>query len=311
MKAIVIDQYGGKEELKERDMPMPEMGEGQVLLEVHATSINPIDWKLREGYLKEMQPFEFPIILGWDAAGVIVETGKDVTDFQVGDRVFVRPELTREGTYAEFIAVEDHLLSKMPDAMTFEEGAAIPLVGLTAWECLVEVAGVKKGDKVLVHAGAGGVGTNAIQIAKSFGAYVAATASSKNAEVLESLGADQAIDYKEEAFEEVIKDFDIVLDTLGEDIQEKSFGVLKKGGVLVSIAQPPDEEKAKKHDVKAAYVFMQPEGEKLRKLADLYEEGKLKPVIGETFGFSAKGLQDAHAASETHHAVGKIVIKVK
>lgn len=311
MKAIVIEAYGGKEQLKEKDMPMPKMADNQVLLEVHATSINPIDWKLREGYLKEMQPFEFPIILGWDAAGVIVEIGKDVKDFKVGDRVFVRPELTREGTYAEFIAVEEHLLAKMPDAMTFEEGAAIPLVGLTAWECLVEVAGVKEGDKVLVHAGAGGVGTNAIQIAKSFGAYVAATASSKNKELLESLGADQVVDYKEEAFEEVIKDFDIVLDTLGEDVQEKSFDVLKKGGMLVSIAQPPDEETAKKHGVKTGYVFLQPEGEKLRKLAKLYEEGKLKPVIGETYGFSAKDLQDAHAASETHHAKGKIVIKVK
>lgn len=311
MKAIVIDQYGGKEQLKERDMPMPKIADNQVLLEVHATSINPIDWKLREGYLKEMQPFEFPIILGWDAAGVIVETGRDVTDFQVDDRVFVRPELTREGTYAEFIAVEDHLLAKMPDGMTFEEGAAIPLAGLTAWECLAEVAGVKEGDKVLVHAGAGGVGTNAIQIAKSFGAYVAATASSKNKELLESLGADRVIDYKEEAFEEVIKDFDIVLDTLGNEIQEKSFGVLKKGGMLVSIAQPPDKELAKEHGVKTGYVFLQPEGEKLRKLAALYEEGKLKPVIGETFEFSAKGLQDAHAVSETHHAKGKIVIKVK
>ncbi|QHJ72132.1 NADP-dependent oxidoreductase [Planococcus halotolerans] len=311
MKAIVIDQYGGKEELKERELDRPNIGENEVLVEVHATSINPIDWKLREGYLKEMLSFEFPIILGWDAAGIVAETGGNVKEFQAGDRVFVRPELTREGTYAEFIATEERLLAKMPDSMTYEEGAAMPLVGLTAWECLVEVAGIKEGDKVLIHAGAGGVGTHAIQIAKSFGAYVAATASDKNLELLQSLGADQVIDYKSEAFEEVVRDFDIVLDPLGGDIQSKSFGVLKKGGTLVSIAEPPSEEEAEKFGVKAGYVFLQPEGKKLQKLAKLYEEGKLKPVIGETFEFSAQGLKDAHAASETNHAQGKIVIKVK
>lgn len=311
MKAIVIDQYGGKEELKERELDRPTIGENEVLLEVHATSINPLDWKLREGYLKDMLSFEFPIILGWDAAGVVAETGENVTDFQVGDRVFVRPELTREGTYAEFIATESHLLAKMPDSMTFEEGAAMPLVGLTAWECLVEVAGIKEGDKVLIHAGAGGVGTHAIQIAKSYGAYVAATASEKNEGLLKSLGADQVIDYKSQAFEEVVRDFDIVLDPLGGDIQSKSFSVLKKGGTLVSIAEPPSEEEAEKFGVKAAYVFLQPEGEKLKKLAKLYEEGNLKPVIDETYEFSAQGLKDAHTASETSHAQGKIVIKVK
>jgi NADPH:quinone reductase-like Zn-dependent oxidoreductase len=261
--------------------------------------------------LKEMLPLEFPIVLGWDAAGVIVETGSKVTDFQVGDRVFVRPELTRRGTYAEFIAVEDHLLAKMPDSMSFEEGAAIPLVGLTAWECLVEVAGIKEGDKVLIHAGAGGVGTHAIQIAKSFGAFVAATASGKNEELLKSIGADQVIDYKTEAFEDVVKDFDIVLDSMGGEIQSKSYKVLKKGGILVSIAQPPSEEEAAEFGVKTGYVFLQPEGVKLRKLAELYQNGQLKPIIGETFAFSAQGLKDAHALSETNHAQGKIVIKIK
>lgn len=311
MRAIVIDQYGGKEQLKERELDRPSIGENEVLVEVHATSINPIDWKLREGYLKEMVPFEFPIILGWDAAGIVADTGANVSDYQAGDRVFVRPELTREGTYAEFIATEEHLLAKMPDSMTFEEGAAMPLVGLTAWECLVEVAGIKKDDKVLIHAGAGGVGTHAIQIAKAYGAYVAATASSQNRELLKSLGADQVIDYKSEAFEESVKDFDIVLDSLGGDTQAKSFTVLKKGGVLVSIAEPPSEEQAEKFGVKASHVFLQPEGRKLQELAKLYEEGKLKPVIGETYEFSEQGLKDAHAASETNHAQGKIVIKVK
>jgi NADPH:quinone reductase-like Zn-dependent oxidoreductase len=311
MKAIVIEQYGGIEELKEREVERPAIQADQVLLEIHATSINPIDWKLREGYLKEMLPFEFPIILGWDAAGVIVEKGDDVSMFQVGDRVLTRPLTTRQGTYAEYVPVEEHLLARMPDGMSFEEGAAIPLTGLTAWEGLVEFAGVKKGDKVLVHAGAGGVGTFAIQIAKSFGAYVATTASFKNAEMLESLGADQVIDYKTEDFSEILKDFDIVFDLIGGETRIKSFGILKKKGKLVSIIQPPEEGEEEKYDVEIGYFFLEPDGAKLQKLADLYAAGQLKPVIGETFDFSAQGLKDAHAMSETHHAQGKLVIKIK
>ncbi len=311
MKAIVIDQYGGIEELKERDVERPEINDDQVLLEIHATSINPIDWKLREGYLKEMLPFEFPIILGWDAAGIIAETGSNVSTFKVGDRVFTRPLTTRQGTYAEYVPVEEHLLAKMPESMSFEEGAAIPLTGLTAWEGLVEIAGVKKGDKVLVHAGAGGVGTFAIQIAKSFGAYVATTASAKNKELLESLGADQVIDYKNEDFSEILQDFDIVLDTMGGEIRQKSFGVLKKKGKLVSTVEPPSEGEEEKYDVEIGYFFLEPDGEKLQKLADLYESGQLKAIIGETFEFTEKGLKSAHKRSETHHAQGKLVIQVK
>lgn len=258
-----------------------------------------------------MLAFEFPIILGWDAAGIIVETGEKVTEYKVGDRVFVRPKLTRQGTYAEYIAVEEHLLAAMPEKMSFEEGAAIPLAGLTAWECLVDVGKVKKGDKVLVHAGAGGVGTHAIQIAKSFGAYVATTASGEHDKLLKSLGADWVIDYKKEEFDKIVEDFDLVLDSLGDDIQYKSFSVLKKGGMLVSIAQPPAEEDALKYGVKTEYVFLEPEGKKLKKLAELFENGQLKPVIGEIFGFSTQGLKDAHALSETHHARGKIIVKIK
>ncbi|TWT08918.1 NADP-dependent oxidoreductase [Planomicrobium sp. CPCC 101079] len=311
MKAIVIEQYGGIEELKEREVARPAINNDQVLLEIHATSINPIDWKLREGYLKEMLPFEFPIILGWDAAGVVVETGDNVTKFREGDRVITRPLTTRQGTYAEYVPVEEHLLAKMPDTMSFEEGAAIPLTGLTAWEGLVEIAGVKEGDKVLIHAGAGGVGTFAIQIAKSFGAYVATTASSKNAELLQSLGADRVIDYKNEDFSEVLSEFDIVLDTIGGETRTKSFGVLKKKGMLVSIVEPATEGEAEKYEVEIRYFFLEPDGEKLQKLADLYESGQLKAVIGETFEFTEKGLKNAHKISETNHAQGKLVIQIK
>lgn len=311
MKAIVIEQYGGIEELKEREVERPQINDDQVLLEIHATSINPIDWKLREGYLKEMLPFEFPIILGWDAAGVVVEKGSNVTKFDVGDRVLTRPLTTRQGTYAEYVPVEERLLAKMPETMSFEEGAAIPLTGLTAWEGLVEIASVKEGDKVLIHAGAGGVGTFAIQIAKSFGAYVATTASAKNTDLLKSLGADQIIDYKNEDFSEMLEDFDIVLDTIGGETRLKSFAVLKKKGKLVSVIEPPSEGEEEKYDVEIGYFFLEPDGEKLQKLADLYEAGKLKAVLSETFEFTEQGLKNAHKTSESHHAQGKLVIKIK
>lgn len=311
MKAIVIDNYGGKEQLKEREMEKPAIHENQVLVEIHATSINPIDWKLREGYLKEMLPWEFPIILGWDAAGVIAEVGANVKHFSVGDRVFARPATTRQGTYAEFVPVEEELLAHMPEAMSFEEGAAIPLTGLTAYQCLVDFAELKKGDKVLIHAGAGGVGSMAIQIANSIGAYVATTASDKNDELVKSLGANRVINYREEDFSELLEDFDAVLDTMGGEILDKSFKVLKKGGKLISIAGQPSSEKAEQHEVKASDYWLEPSGEQLQKLANLYVSGELKPEIGHIFEFTEQGLKDAHELSESHHARGKIVIKVK
>ncbi|MBD8016561.1 NADP-dependent oxidoreductase [Planococcus wigleyi] len=311
MKAIVIDSYGGKEQLKEQQVDKPAITDNQVLVEIHATSINPIDWKLREGYLKEMLPWEFPIILGWDAAGTIAEVGKDVKHFKVGDRVFARPATTRQGTYAEYVPVDEDLLAHMPESMTFEEGAAIPLTGLTAYQCLVDFAEVKKGDKVLIHAGAGGVGSMAIQIANSIGAYVATTASDKNDELVKSLGANRVINYREEDFSELLEDFDAVLDTMGGEVLDKSFKVLKKGGKLISIAGQPSAEKAEQHEVKASDFWLEPSGEQLKKLANLYVSGELKPTIGEVFEFTERGLQDAHELSESHHARGKIIIKIK
>ncbi len=311
MKAIVIDEYGAKEVLQERTIEKPAIKDHQVLVESFATSINPIDWKVRSGNLKKRLDFDFPIILGWDTAGVIVEKGKGVSGFAIGDRVFARPATTRQGTYAEYVAVDENLLARMPEPMSYEEAAAIPLAGLTAWQCLVDAGAIKKGDKVLIHAGSGGVGSFAIQIAKSFSAYVATTASGKNEDMVKSLGADQFINYQEEEFSEVIHDFDLVLDTMGGKIQSNSYKVLKKNGKLVSIAQPPNEEEYEKYGVKAEFLWLDPSGEQLQKLAELYNSGQLKPAIGEAFDFSEKGLRDAHALSETHHARGKIVIRVK
>ncbi|MFG6147225.1 NADP-dependent oxidoreductase [Halobacillus sp. B23F22_1] len=310
MKAIVIEQYGGRNQLIEKEVPTPEIKSNQVLVELHATSINPIDWKLREGYLKEMLDFDFPITLGWDAAGVVKEAGGDVQKFKAGDRVFARPELSRFGTYAEYAAVDEHVLSHLPESISYEQAAAVPLAGLTARQCLVDFAEIQEGDKVLIHAGSGGVGHYAVQIAKSFGAYVATTASGKNKEWVEQLGVDRFINYQEEDFSEVLEEFDIVLDTLGGEVQEKSFGVLKQGGRLASIVQPPAEQLADKQDVKAGFVWLEPDGEKLAQLANLMVKGEMKSKVGHRFPLTEQGLREAHELSETHHATGKIVITI-
>lgn len=311
MKAVIIEQYGGNEQLKMREVSNPVIKENEVLIEMHATSINPIDWKVREGYLKEMMNWPFPIVLGWDAAGIVESVGEKVTAFSIGDRVFTRPHTTPNGTYSEYISVPEDLVVKIPENISFEEAASIPLAGMTAWQALVNHGNIKAGDKVLIHAGAGGVGSLAIQIAKSLGAYVATTGSSKNEALLKSLGADLVINYEKNNFENEIKDYDIVFDTMGGKIQENSFKVLKKGGILVSIVQAPDQEKAKEYGVTAMVFMLETNGSDLKKLGNLMGNGKLKPLVGHTFEFTESGLKDAHALSESHHAKGKIVIKIK
>lgn len=311
MKAVVINQYGSKDELIEQEVTLPELTENQVLVKEHATSINPIDWKLREGYLKQMFDWPFPIILGWDVAGVITEVGSGVTDWKVGDKVFARPETTRFGTYAEETIVDDHLLAKIPENISFEEAAAVPLAGLTALQALFDHGKLQKDEKVLIHAGAGGVGTYAIQLAKQAGAYVITTASEKNHELLKKLGADEVIDYHTTNFAEVLSDIDVVFDTMGGEIQKASFSVLKPNtGRLISIVGIADEEVAKEKNIKAESIWLQTNGKQLQEIAELMASGKVVSVIGEVFPFSRQGVYDAHALSETHHAVGKIVIKM-
>lgn len=311
MKAIIINNYGHYDQLEEKDVPIPKIEDNQILIEQHATSINPIDWKLREGYLKEKFDFDFPIILGWDSAGVVTEVGKNVAQFKVGDRVFSRPATTAQGTYAEYVSADESRVAILPETVTYEEGASVPLAGLTAWQCLVDFSEVKKGDKVLIHAGSGGVGSFAIQFAKHFGAYVATTASGKNESIVNELGADRFINYKEENFETVLSDYDIVIDTLGGEILDRSFEVLKEGGKLVSIAGNPDQEKASQQEIKAGFLWLQENGKQLSEIAKLLENGEVKPLIGHSFPLTEKGLQEAHQLSETHHAKGKIVINIK
>lgn len=307
-RAIVIEEYGHADQLKEAKVTLPELGDHQVLVKVKATSINPIDWKLREGYLAQMMPWEFPIILGWDVAGEIVEIGSEVKDWQVGQEVFARPETTRFGTYADYTIVDDHLLAKKPASISFEEAAAVPLAGLTAYQGLFTHGKLKAGEKVLIHAGAGGVGIYAIQLAKNAGATVITTASEKNHALLKELGADQVIDYRTTDFSDVLEDVDLVFDTMGGDVQKDSFKVLNENGRLISIVGEPDEELAKGIAV-AESIWLQPDGTQLQEIADLITAGKVKSVIGHTYPLTAEGVKEAHELSATHHAKGKIVLR--
>ena len=308
MKAVIIENYGGIDELKYTEIEEPNLKDNDVLIEIAATSVNPVDWKLREGHLKGMLQYDFPFILGLDAAGTIKEVGKNVTKFRIGDNVFTRPDITRNGTYAEYVAVDENLVAKKPENLSFEEAASIPLVGLTSWQCLVDFADIKQGDKVLIHAGSGGVGSFAIQLAKSFGAWVVTTCSTRNVEFVKSLGADKVIDYRNEDFTQVLADMDIVFDTLGGDIQTQSYDVLKEDGKLVSIASQPDQELAQARKVKAGFVFLEPDGEQLAKIGEMIEQGKIRANVGTVM--ELKEIQEAHRLSETHHAKGKIVLRV-
>jgi NADPH:quinone reductase-like Zn-dependent oxidoreductase len=274
-RAVVIEAYGGKDQLKEATVQLPELKANQLLVKVAATSINPIDWKLREGYLKQMFPWDFPIILGWDVAGDIVEIGADVTEFKVGDAIYARPETTRFGTYADYAIVDAELAAIKPENQNYAEAAAVPLAGLTAYQALFEHGRLKEGEKVLIHAGAGGVGTYAIQLAKAVGAYVITTASPRNHELLQKLGADEIIDYHTTDFEEVLHDIDLVFDTMGGDTQKKSFTVLKPKGRLISILSIEDEDLAKEKDIFAKAVWLRTNGKQLAELTELIEAEKV------------------------------------
>jgi NADPH:quinone reductase-like Zn-dependent oxidoreductase len=311
MNAVIIERYGGIEELRMRDVPVPEIKEDQVLIEMHATSINPYDWKIRSGSLKDMVPLRFPIILGWDAAGVIVQKGGKVERFDVGDRVFARPRTSNRGCYAQYVATEEKMLAAMPKNLGFEKSASIPLVALTAWQCLVDLGKLQAGERVLIHAGGGGVGRMAIQIAKLIGAHVATTGSGKNRQAMMDLGADLFIDYGQQDFDALLNEYDLVLDAVGGDIQDRSYRVLKKGGKLISIVNLPDPKRASEFGVNACFHLLKPNGDQLGDLAKLLEEGTLKPFVGQVFPFSESGIQEAHALSETHHAEGKIVIRIR
>jgi len=332
MKAYLLDRYK-QDALRLGEIPTPEMGDDDVLIEVHAAGLNLLDSKIRSGEFKAILPYKLPIALGHDVAGVVVRVGSNIRDFKPGDAVYSRVPDGRIGTLAEFIAVKAADVALKPSNLTMVEAASIPLVGLTAWQSLVERAGIRKGKKVLIHAGSGGVGTFAIQLASHLGATVATTASATNKDLVTGLGADVIIDYCKDAFEKAISGYDVVLNSLDGETLEKSLDVLKPGGQLISISGPPDpvfakqlglnwilqlairlissgiRRKVKARQVSYSFLFMKADGAQLREITTLLEAGTVKPVIDRVFPFNA--VNEALAYIETGRAKGKVAVQLK
>jgi NADPH:quinone reductase-like Zn-dependent oxidoreductase len=308
MKAVRIHNYGGPEVLQYEDAPRPKPQADEVLIRVHAAGVNPIDWKVREGHMKDFWHHKFPLILGWDLSGVVEEFGQGVSRFKIGDEVYSLPDPTRDGAYAEYIVVREPEVALKPKSLHHIRAAAVPLAALTAWQSLFDTAQLQPGQRVLIHAGSGGVGHFAVQLAKWKGAYVFATASPKNQDLLRKLCVDEPIDYTQQRFENVARNIDIVLDTIGDDTQERSWSVLNKGGVLVSLVQPPSDVKAKELGVRSALLGAQPSGEQLSEIAKIIDSGKLAPIIDRIFPLSEA--RRAHELSQSGHTHGKIALRV-
>jgi alcohol dehydrogenase len=333
MKAFVLERYGKKRALQSADVPTPELRDDEVLIEVHAAGVNLLDSKIRDGEFKLILPYRLPLILGHDVAGEVVKVGRRVRQFKVGDLVYARPDDFRIGTFAELVPVREDSLALKPKGLTMEEAASIPLVALTAWQALVGKAGLKRGQKVFIQAGSGGVGTFAIQLAKHLGATVATTTSTANAALVKSLGADVVIDYKTQDFEDVLRDYDVVLNSQDGKTLAKSLRVLKRGGKLISISGPPDPEfgresgapgfvklvmrllssgirrKARSRGVGYAFLFMKANGSQLREITRLFDAGIIRPVVDRVFPFESTN--EAMAYVETGRAKGKVVVKIR
>ncbi|MEY4729707.1 MAG: hypothetical protein RL020_865 [Pseudomonadota bacterium] len=330
MRAAFIRHYGSNDAIEISDQPTPAVGPRDVLIRVKAASVNPVDYKIRDGQLKTILPLKFPLVLGCDCAGVVEKCGAEVTSFKPGDAVYARLEKDRIGAFAEFALANENSVALKPTNLDFNQAASIPLAGLTAWQALTEIGKLQRGQKVLIHAGSGGVGTLAIQLAKHLGAFVATTCSARNAALVKSLGADVVIDYQTQQFDALLADYDLVFDTLGGETQHRSFSVLKRGGTLVTIAGIPTAEVgrewganfiiravmalknrtssklAQQRGVNFKYLFMHPSGEQLRGIAQLIEAGKIKPVIDKHFDLDH--IRDALRYSESGRAVGKVII---
>jgi 2-desacetyl-2-hydroxyethyl bacteriochlorophyllide A dehydrogenase len=304
MRAVAYQNYNSNIEIIE--VEKPKLQDKSVLVEVHAAGINPIDNILHAGYLQQMLELSFPHIMGYDVSGIVVKVGKDVRSVKVGDEVFARPNQEDAGSIAEFARIHENELAIKPKNMSHIDAASVPLAGLTAWQALVTKGNINRGDKVLIHAGSGGVGTLAIQIAKYFGAEVTTTTSSKNKDLVKSLGADLVIDYTTQSFENELSNYDLVIDAIGGDTLTKSFKVLKKGGRLVSIKGQDTENLAKEYGVNFEWFFMSPDGEMLTEIASLISQGTIKTVIDSTY--SMKQAPEAFELLAKGRAKGKIVI---
>jgi NADPH:quinone reductase-like Zn-dependent oxidoreductase len=333
MKAFLLDHYGNADRVRAGEIPEPELREDDVLVRVHAAGVNPLDSKIRNGEFKRILPYRFPIILGHDVAGVVVRVGARARRFKPGDEVYARPADGRIGSFAEFIAMSEDDVAPKPKALTMEEAASIPLVGLTAWQALIERAQLKKGQKVLIHAGSGGVGMFAIQLAKHVGATVATTTSTANVDLVKSLGADVVIDYRKEDFARVLRDYDVVLNSLDKVTLEKSLRVLKPGGLLISISGPPDaafarrigaswalrtimsvlsrgiRAKARRRRAHYSFLLMRANGDQLTAITALIDAGIIRPVLDRVFPFAST--KEAMAYVEGGRATGKVVVSLR
>lgn len=333
MKAFVLRRYGKKRALELADVPTPELRDDEVLVQVHAAGVNLLDAKIRDGEFKLLLPYRLPLILGHDVAGVVVKVGPRVRQFKVGDEVCARADDFRIGTFAEYVPVREASLALKPKGLTMEEAASLPLVALTAWQALVVKAGLKKGQKVFIQAGSGGVGTVAIQLAKHLGATVATTTSAANADLVKRLGADIVIDYRNQDFADVLREVDVVLHSQDGKTLDKSLRVLKGGGKLVSISGPPDPDfgrdigasgfvklvlrllssgvrrQARRLGVGFSFLFMKADGSQLREITRLVDAGVIRPVVERVFPFESTNEALAHV--EAGRAKGKVVIKIK
>jgi NADPH:quinone reductase-like Zn-dependent oxidoreductase len=333
MKAFLIKKYDKKAKLLLEEVATPAIKDNEILIEVHASGLNLLDSKIRSGEFKIILPYKFPLILGHDAAGIVTQVGKNVQHFKLGDQVYARPADFHIGTFAEYMAISENDVALKPKNISMEDAASVPLVALTAWQALVEIGKVQEGQKVFIQAGSGGVGTIAIQLAKHLGATVATTASEKSFDTLKSLGADILIDYKKEDFENVLKDYDLVLNSQDTATLKKSLNVLKPGGKLISISGPPTPDfarsigapwyikivlslissgvrkKAEKLGVQYSFLFMRADGKQLSGITKLIESGAIKPVVDKIFPFAQTN--EALDYVESGRAKGKVVVKIR
>ncbi|MBW4593188.1 MAG: NADP-dependent oxidoreductase [Brasilonema angustatum HA4187-MV1] len=305
MQAIRVHQYGESDVLKLETIAQPEPQPNEVLIRVQAAGVNPLDWKIRSGYMKEVFPIPMPYTPGMDVAGIVEAIGADVKAFQVGQAVYGELNM---GAYAEFATASQDAIALKPQTLDFVQAASVPMVAMTAYQALFDYADLKPGQTVLIHAASGGVGMFAVQFAKWKGAHVIGTTSAANTEFVQSLGADQVIDYKSTSFEQVVKNVDVVLDTLGGDTQARSYSVLKPGGILVSTPAPPNAQDAQARGVRAEMVNMKPSASLLKEITNLLDSGQVKTVIAQTFSLSeARQAQDL---SQRGHVRGKIVLQI-
>ncbi|MDQ6902297.1 MAG: NADP-dependent oxidoreductase [Bacteroidota bacterium] len=308
MKAIQMHEFGGPEVLKIEEVPRPAPMADEVLIKVFASGVNPVDTKIRAGHVQQMFPVKLPLIPGWDFAGEIEQVGAAVKNFKPGDEVYGRPDLDKNGTYAEFVVVKANLIAPKPKSLGYEKAAGVPLAGVTAWQALFDHGNLQPGQKVLIHAASGGVGTFAVQFARWKGAYVIGTCSEENVDTVKKLGADKVIDYKKVKFEEKLKNLDLVIDLVGGDTQKRSIKVLKKGGTLVTTVAPEMQEEAKAKNIKLVGFMAKSTPADLEQIAQLIDSGKVQPVISKILPLEQAA--EAHRLVEDGHTPGKVILKV-